>query len=64
MHIHPANPGSHQTVRLDEHQCIIVVDDRGLREVGQEGENLCPSPKVAAGDLANDEGVADYFRLE
>lgn len=58
MHVHPSQSSPHEPVGLDEHQHVVVIDLRELREFRQQGENLGTAIQSAASEFADYERMA------
>src|SRR5262245_66642405 len=58
MNVDPPQASAHQPLRVDPRKHLVVLDQYRARQGAQEGQNLSPIPKVAAGKLPDDERVA------
>lgn len=63
MRVDPAQPPAHELAPVDQGEHFVVADERRLRQATQEEPNLGARTQGAAGQLADDPGMAGDFAL-
>lgn len=63
MDISPSNPLRHELTGLDEVEDLLMIEERRVRQGGQEFQNLSPPLQAPAGELADHEWMRPYLAV-